>query len=150
MPPLRGFASKSSLRLTAGVTMRTRGNGFTFVELLIVIVIIGILASVAIPKFRNTKDRAYVATLKSDLRHLATSQESYLYDYATYYDGAIPTPELGFDPSEGVTITLNAVTMSGWSATAKHISDPAGTCALFHGNVPPQAPATVEGETMCN
>jgi prepilin-type N-terminal cleavage/methylation domain-containing protein len=129
--------------------MRTRKDGFTFVELLIVIVILGILASVAIPKFGNSKERAYIATLKSDLRHLATSQEAYLYDYATYYDGALPTPQLGFRPSTGVTLTLITVTMSGWSATAKHVGSP-GTCALFHGNVPPPLPATIEGETACN
>jgi prepilin-type N-terminal cleavage/methylation domain-containing protein len=129
--------------------MRMRKNGFTFVELLIVIVIIGILASIAIPKFGNSKERAYIATMKADLRHLATSQESYLYDYATYYDGALPTPQLGFTPSTGVTLTLINVTMAGWSATAKHVGS-LETCALFHGNVPPPAPATIEGETACN
>jgi prepilin-type N-terminal cleavage/methylation domain-containing protein len=62
---------------------RTR-TGFTLIELLIVVVIIGILAAIAIPKFANTKQQAYLATLKSDLRNLVTAQEAYFDNNATY------------------------------------------------------------------
>jgi prepilin-type N-terminal cleavage/methylation domain-containing protein len=51
-----------------------RREGFTLIELLIVVVIIGVLASIAIPKFANTKDQAYSAQLRSDLRNLARSR----------------------------------------------------------------------------
>src|SRR5438876_886631 len=57
-------------------------KGFTLIELLIVVVIIGILAAIAIPKFANTKAKAYIASMKSDLRNLVTAEEAYLADAA--------------------------------------------------------------------
>ena len=62
----------------------TEKKGFTLIELLIVVVIIGILAAIAIPKFANTKEKAYVASMKSDLRNMATSEEAYFADNQTY------------------------------------------------------------------
>ena len=103
-------------------------KGFTLIELLIVVVIIGILAAIAIPKFANTKDKAYVAAMKSDLRNLATHEESYAADSGGRYfsgDGSI----VGFVPSQNVTVTATATTSpNGWSATATHALT-ARTCA---------------------
>src|SRR6478735_6482346 len=55
-------------------------KGFTLIELLIVVVIIGILAAIAIPKFANTKEKAYYTAMKSDLRNLMTAEEAYFSD----------------------------------------------------------------------
>src|SRR5947209_5949698 len=55
-------------------------KGFTLIELLIVVVIIGILAAIAIPKFANTKSKAYVTAMKSDLRNLVTAEEAFFSD----------------------------------------------------------------------
>ena len=63
---------------------KTTRRGFTLIELLIVVVIIGILAAIAIPKFANTKSKAYIAAMKSDLRNLVTAEESYFSDSAVY------------------------------------------------------------------
>ncbi len=54
--------------------MPSKNRGFTVIELLIVVVIIGILATIAAPKFSNTKEKAYSATMKGDLRNLAVAQ----------------------------------------------------------------------------
>ena len=62
-------------------------KGFTLIELLIVVVIIGILAAIAIPKFAATKDKAKLASVKTDLRNMMTAEEAYFSDNATYATG---------------------------------------------------------------
>ena len=108
--------------------MRTR-KGFTLIELLIVVVIIGILAAIAIPKFANTKQKAYVATLKTDLRNLVTAEESYFYDNATYTSSLATTQ---FLPSQGVTYAIGTANATGWAATATHVGLVGGTPSGCH------------------
>jgi type IV pilus assembly protein PilA len=118
-------------------SMSRNRKGFTLIELLIVVVIIGILAAIAIPKFANTKDKAYLAQMKSDLRNLATYEEQYAADNGGAYFGGTATmaaPLQGFTPSQNVTIV--AVNLAGpppsWSATATH-SQSAKTCDMTNG-----------------
>ena len=131
-------------------------KGFTLIEPLIVVVIIGILAAIAIPKFSSTKEKAYLASMKADLRNGATAQEGYFADNQVYLSGvasnlagvATPLAAMGnFVPSAGVTITFTATAGTGWSATTTH-SATGKTCAIYIG-VAAVAPATVEGEPKC-
>jgi len=137
---------------------RSTKKGFTLIELLIVVVIIGILAAIAIPKFAATKEKAYLATVKTDLRNLATAQEGYASNNAGQYfthTYAAPTDTAnGFAPSAGVTITATAATgVNGWSATGSHASAPGHTCGIFVGGATPPTVTGVtlnEGAPACN
>ena len=117
--------------------MSRNKKGFTLIELLIVVVIIGILAAIAIPKFANTKDKAYVAAMKSDLRNMATYEEQYAADNNGAYFGGTATsavPLQGFSPSQNVTVVITNVVgpPPSWSGTATH-SQSAKTCTMING-----------------
>lgn len=128
--------------------MRAKRRGFTLIELLIVIVILGILAAIAIPKFAATKEKTYVAKMLNDLHNLATSQEAYFTDYATYYGGSIPGGGLIYNPSVGVTLTIDVATSQGWAATATSIGT-SRQCQVFFGPVGPNGVATIDGRAAC-
>ncbi|MEW5914902.1 MAG: prepilin-type N-terminal cleavage/methylation domain-containing protein [Gemmatimonadota bacterium] len=121
-------------------------RGFTLIELLIVVVIIGILASFAIPNFRNTKGKARAAGLKSDLRNLATAQEAYFYDNTVYTTNLTL---LNVSMSPGTTVTWGTVNGAGWAASVTHPMAFPITCAMFVGSAPAIAPATTEGQLTC-
>jgi type IV pilus assembly protein PilA len=110
-------------------------KGFTLIELLIVVVIIGILAAIAIPKFANTKDKAYLAAVKTDLRNLATAQEGYFADNQT--------------PSANVNIAVSNATANGWEATGTNAAmSTVVTCTIKVGS---QATAVyIDGIVKCN
>lgn len=126
--------------------MRRSRRGFTLIELLVVVVIIGVLAAIAIPKFQSTKGKANAASLKSDLRNLATAQEAYFYENLVYTTNVA---NLNVTLTQGVTITWGTVGTAGWAAKVTHPLAYPIECAIFMGAVPPMAPATVEGQLLC-
>ncbi|MEQ1857829.1 MAG: prepilin-type N-terminal cleavage/methylation domain-containing protein [Longimicrobiales bacterium] len=126
--------------------MRLRREGFTLIELLIVVVIIGILAAIAIPKFSSTREKAFVASMKSDLRNLATLQDIYHNANYTYTNSA---GDLGFVNSDGVVVTVSSANGQGWAATSAHAGYPGAECELMQGTATPVGPASVEGQIAC-
>jgi prepilin-type N-terminal cleavage/methylation domain-containing protein len=125
---------------------RHHEGGFTLVEILIVIVIIGILAAISIPQFQDTKSRAALAVLKTDLRNLRSAEEGYYFEHDAYTS---VISNLDVTPSPGVVINVVTATASGWGAIATNPQPVLQTCALFYGNVASVAPATVEGIIDC-
>ncbi|MBI4829679.1 MAG: prepilin-type N-terminal cleavage/methylation domain-containing protein [Nitrospinae bacterium] len=96
----------------------SKKEGFTLVELLIVVAIIGILAAIAIPQFAAYRERAYCASIKSDLANLAISEEAYFADSQVY------TATLGdmtdFAQTSGVAITVAVDATQSFTATGTH------------------------------
>lgn len=110
--------------------MRSHQKGFTLIEVVVVLVILGILAGIAIAKFTNTKESAYIASMKADLRNFALYEQNYLIESKGSYfagDGAAQ----GFKPTVGVTITASADPgpPPTWHAIATH-DKTAKTCQI--------------------
>jgi prepilin-type N-terminal cleavage/methylation domain-containing protein len=129
--------------------MTNRGQrGFTLIELLIVVVIIGILASIAIPKFTAVREKGFRAAMMSDLRNLSQLQEVYHNSYYTYA-GTLTAAQAVV--SEGVTVTINEATGTGWAATATHLGVSSEQCGIYHGNAAASggSPAVGVGVVTC-
>ncbi len=97
-------------------------KGFTLVELLVVVAIIGILAAIAIPQFSQYRKRAADASAKSDLKNLANAMEACYVDKQTYASCTMATltGSYGFKASPHVTVTIAKASTNGFTATAKH------------------------------
>ena len=124
-------------------------KGFTLIELLIVVVIIGILAAIAIPKFAATKDKAKLASVKTDVRNMMTAQEAYFSDYATYAaDFSSLQAKTNSSLSNGNTATVAGVA-SGYTSTVSNSSISTGftKCQVQVGA---GAASTVDGTITCS
>jgi len=145
--------------------MLSNRKGFTLIELLIVVVIIGILAAIAIPKFANTKEKAYVASMKADLKNLATAQEAFFADSLRYKagtssnrNGTVTALKAGaqdiYAPSAGVEVVVTAPAPAAgnpasWSAIATH-SATKQSCGIYIAPAAaPNAAVKAEGEPGC-
>ena len=98
-------------------------EGFTLIELMIVIAIIGILAAIAIPQFSAYRQRSYNSAAQSDLRNLATAQEAYYVDESTYRSAVegLRGTTYGFQQSGNVVIS-GAADATSFTITAYHTS----------------------------
>jgi type IV pilus assembly protein PilA len=75
----------------------TRSGGFTLIELMIVVAIIGILAAIAIPNFLMFQLRSKTSEAKSNLAAIRTAQEGYFSEFGTYVSTG-PLPGGGATP----------------------------------------------------
>lgn len=121
-------------------------RGFTLIEVMITVVIIGILAAIAVPKLNGSRRQAYIATMRSDLRNLVSAQELFYSDSARYADDE---SHLNVKPSNNMTIRL-ATGPGYWTATATHaLVNDGFTCGIAVNTENPVVPTAPDGQPAC-
>ena len=136
-------------------------RGFTLIELITVAAIIGLLASIALLKTVQTRNRALRVAMLVDLKTLVTAQEGFFSGYRDYAGGVLPAEVAGtggagraaLNLSSGNVIVVTYRDATGWSATMTNpraTQEPA-TCGIFVGplSYSPNARVTQSGVPAC-
>jgi prepilin-type N-terminal cleavage/methylation domain-containing protein len=111
--------------------VRSRNRGFTFIELLIVMAMLGLLSALAVPRIRTFKERAYLATMLSDLGNLRIAEEAYFADRLQYTTD--PTALDARVTSEVQVVVTSTDLIGGYTAIATHALLPGQQCTTSVG-----------------
>jgi prepilin-type N-terminal cleavage/methylation domain-containing protein len=123
-----------------------RRPAFSLIELLAVLVAVGVLVGVVLPRFQAYRRKAHVVAMVRDLRKLSTAQETFWKAVKRY---TTDTAALNLALSPGVTLTLESADSTGWSARATRTGDPTA-CSIFYGSAQPLPPAVKANVIGCS
>ena len=92
--------------------------GMTLLELLVVVAVVGILASIAIQQVSLYRARAFDASMRSDLKNAALAMESYYGEFLEYPNTQTAILLVGYRNTSGVSLTINVTSPSTFTLTA--------------------------------
>jgi type IV pilus assembly protein PilA len=119
------MTSKSNIR---------NGRGFTLIEIMVVIAIIGILSAIAIPQFSAYRIKSYNAATESQVRNCATSMETFFVDKKTYVGATEDTLTAGFGYTKDATAHVAFSDLSDSAYTLTGTNDHGNTLTYtFNG-----------------
>ena len=106
--------------------MSRNRRGFTIIEMLIVCLIIGILVAIAMPRFASTRDKAALASVRSDVRNAETAEEAYFADAGRYGTLSELQNSTNFNVAVGNGIAI-ASAPNGYTINVNNATITAGT-----------------------
>ena len=113
-------------------------KGFTLIELMIVIAIIGILAAIAIPQFTAYRVKGYNTKAKGELKSAYTACQAYFADHPAVNACDLTTVAGTFVNSSDVNIQVTTNTQTAWSGTSQHTASGTQQYTIAsNGNITP-------------